>query len=197
MLGRPPGERGRFAYSNQGYALAGRMCEVAAAKPWETLVRERIAAPLGMASVGFGVPSATGPAPKGHAEDGSVRDIDNPSAIGPAGTMHASVEDWARFVALHLRGDGLGLDAKDFESLHRGSPDEHAYAMGWRCATRPWGGAVLTHAGSNTLWFCVTWLAPEKGFAVLVACNQGGDEAQKACDDAASALIELHRAASR
>lgn len=50
-------------------------------------------------------------------------------------------------------------------------------------------GKVLSHAGSNTLWFCVTWVAPEIDFAVLVACNEGGDAADKACDEAAGAMI--------
>jgi hypothetical protein len=48
---------------------------------------------------------------------------------------------------------------------------------------------VLTHTGSNTMWFAVTWLAPKRDFAVLVACNQRGDKAEKAGDEAASALI--------
>jgi hypothetical protein len=33
-------------------------------------------------------------------------------------------------------------------------------------------------------------MAPARDFAVLVVCNQGGTE--KACDDAAMALISLH-----
>jgi hypothetical protein len=51
-------------------------------------------------------------------------------------------------------------------------------------------GYVLTHDGSNTLWFCVTWLAPEKGFAALVTSNAGGNRAQTATDDAAWAIIQ-------
>jgi hypothetical protein len=56
-------------------------------------------------------------------------------------------------------------------------------------------GNVLTHSGSNTMWFCVTWIAPERDFAVLVMCNQG-ERGDKACDEAASAMIqdELARA---
>jgi hypothetical protein len=53
---------------------------------------------------------------------------------------------------------------------------------------------VITHAGSNTLWFCVAWLAPERGFGVLVATNQGGDGARDACDAAAGALIQAWQA---
>ena len=63
--------------------------------------------------------------------------------------------------------------------------------MGWIVAERDWGsGTVLNHAGSNTMWYAVTWIAPKKDFAVLVACNQGGDEAEKACDEASSLLIQ-------
>jgi hypothetical protein len=62
--------------------------------------------------------------------------------------------------------------------------------MGWAVAERPWaGGRVLTHSGSNTMWYCVAWLAPGKDFAVLVCCNRGGDEAAKGCDAAAAAII--------
>lgn len=48
---------------------------------------------------------------------------------------------------------------------------------------------VLTHAGSNGMWYCVAWVAPERGFAVLSAVNIGGDDAAQACDDAAGAMI--------
>jgi hypothetical protein len=40
------------------------------------------------------------------------------------------------------------------------------------------------------MWYCVTWIAPEKNFAVLVATNAAGDRCDKACDDAAWALIQ-------
>jgi hypothetical protein len=43
------------------------------------------------------------------------------------------------------------------------------------------------------MWFAVTWVAPERGFAVLVTCNQGGAAAQKATDEAAGALIGAYR----
>ena len=67
------------------------------------------------------------------------------------------------------------------------------YAGGWLVGKRPWaGGATLSHAGSNVRWFAVTWLAPEKGFAVLIACNTGKKGADKACDDAAGTLIQKY-----
>ncbi len=68
------------------------------------------------------------------------------------------------------------------------------YALGWGTGERAWGGGrVLTHAGSNTLWYCVAWVAPEKGFAVLVTTNQAGPDAVKGTGEAASALIRWLR----
>ena len=48
---------------------------------------------------------------------------------------------------------------------------------------------MISHSGSNTMWYCVVWASPEKGFAVLVATNIGGDAAAKAADKAAGTLI--------
>lgn len=198
LLAAPPaGPRGAFVYSNQGYAIAGRMIELAAGASWESLVRTRIAEPLGMTTVGFGPPTGAtdGAAPAGHDEKGVVRDVDNPNAIAPAGTMHCSMEDWARFVAVHLGRpsalEKLGLDEASLAALHAAQGKDGTYALGWRTAERPWGGRVVTHAGSNTVWFCVAWVAPERGFAVLVATNQGGPAATKACDEAAAALVQV------
>jgi CubicO group peptidase (beta-lactamase class C family) len=184
-------------YSNQGYAIAGRMIELAAGASWESLVRTRIAEPLGMTTVGFGPPSRAtgGAAPVGHDESGAVKDIDNPQAIAPAGTMHCSMEDWARFIAVHLGQpsaiERLGLDGGSIAAMHAAQGADGTYGLGWQVAERPWGGRVVTHAGSNTVWFCVAWVAPERGFALLAATNQGGTAAAKACDDAVAALVGL------
>jgi CubicO group peptidase (beta-lactamase class C family) len=202
VLARPPvhAPGSRFLYSNAGFALAGAMAERKAGVSWEDLVRDRLFRPLGMESAGFGAPGKRSALdePLGHREDGTPVEpgpgSDNPAAIGPAGTVHASLSDWARFASLHLLGEergGLGLPAEAFRRMHR-PPKGSEYAMGWLAVDRPWGGGrVLTHAGSNTMWFAVVWLAPKKGFGVLVACNQGGAKAEKACDEAASALIPL------
>ena len=68
-------------------------------------------------------------------------------------------------------------------------PDDN-YACGWVVYQRPWAdGTALMHNGSNTMWYLVMWLAPEKNFAVIAATNIAGEGAEKACDDAASAMI--------
>jgi CubicO group peptidase (beta-lactamase class C family) len=207
LLAMKPGERRKSSYSNQGYAIAGRMLEIASTrgakdadgKPippisYEALLVERVLQPLGIDRACFGPPSRTNPAsPKGHTEEGVVRDIDNPNAIAPAGTLAMPLGDWAKFVAFHLGATPpkpLAGAARELATLHHKHAEEPFEALGWRTAERPWGGSVLMHAGSNTLWYCVAWLAPEKGFAVLAATNQGGDAAAKACDEACAVMIQ-------
>jgi CubicO group peptidase (beta-lactamase class C family) len=199
VLSQPPEAKPgtRFIYSNQGYTIVGVMLEKIADKPWETLITERLFEPLKMKSAGFGVPGAMGKVdqPWGHVRKGSdITPIqsDNPPAIGPAGTVHCSLEDMARYTMIHL-GHGAGdtlLKPESFRKLH--TPPEGAdYACGWGVAKRGWaGGNALTHAGSNTMWFLVMWLAPEKNFSVVAATNIAGPDAEKGCDEVAAAMIK-------
>lgn len=194
----PPGTK--YIYSNAGYAIAGVMAERAAGADWEDLMRQRLFVPLGMDSAGFGAPgtSETVDQPRGHTEAGKViepgRHSDNPSAIAPAGTVHCTVGDWAKFIRLHLNaemGSPRLLTAESFRTLHTAAHRlKPEYAMGWGIVNREWaGGRTLTHNGSNTLWFCAVWIAPLKGFAVMAACNQGGKTAEKTVDQAVEMLV--------
>ncbi len=147
-----------------------------------------------MTSAGFGPPGTRGKLdqPWGHSAKGEPSQTDNAPALGPAGTVHVSFHDWAKFGSLHLRGaQGKAklLKASTFRTLHT-PPGGSDYAGGWFVASRPWaGGRALMHSGSNTTWYCTIWLAPLRDFGVLVATNMGGDAASKACDEAISALI--------
>ena len=182
-----------MAYSNAGYAIAGAMAEAATGKSWEELLGEYVFTPLGMTSAGFGPPGEG--QPRGHrglipVEPGPF--ADNPLVIGPAGTVHASLDDWAKFISVHLagaRGESEFLSAETFSMLHS-PPAGGNYALGWVVTEREWGGGrVLTHAGSNGLWFAVTWIAPEKDMAVIVTTSSGSSKAAAGADAAASALI--------
>jgi len=188
----------KFIYSNAGVSIAGHMAEKVTGKSWEDLMREKIFRPLGMTTAGFGAPGtrAKNDQPRGHKPDGSPvepgPEADNPVAIGPAGIVHTSIGDWAKFAAANLPSAKTKLvKPQTLEKLHTPAPGEPKYAMGWIIAdNQPWaGGPALTHAGSNSMWFAVVWLAPKKDFAVLVACNQANAEA---CNDAVLALIADH-----
>lgn len=192
----------RMLYSNAGYALAGAMLERTANQPWEDLMRAELFEPLGMTSAGFGAPAAPGPLdqPWGHVPHNKTFQpvppgprADNPPAIAPAGAVHASLPDLARYLRFHLRGargKETRLTPTSFEKLHTPVGDGN-YALGWVVVSRNWaGGRALMHAGSNTSFFAVVWLAPARNFALAVATNAGGSEAEQACDQTAWLLIQ-------
>ncbi len=200
-----------YLYSNFGYVTAGAMLERIEEKPWEELIRARLLEPLGMASAGFGPPEAPyfveqddaepeegqsgARQPRGHFPNGKVaKRFDNPPALGPAGTVHCTLADWAKYVRLHLRGargeEGLLLKPETFAELHTPEPGT-SYGFGWVHTERPWSqGEILMHDGSNMAWFAYLWMAPEEDFAVLVSCNRGGAAGQEAADAAAWRLIQ-------
>jgi CubicO group peptidase (beta-lactamase class C family) len=203
----PPGTK--FQYSNYGYTIAGAMCEQVTGQAWEDLMRELLFQPLGMAKAGFGPPGRAEAVdePWGHVLRGLKwqplapdSEADNPPVIGPAGTVHCSISDWARYAAFHLRaqlGDNKLLKPKTLQKLHTALPGED-YAFGWLVAERDWaGGKVLTHGGSNSFWFAVIWLAPERDSAFLAATNVGNDSAESGCDAAIAKLIQTTLAPSR
>jgi len=192
----------KYQYSNAGYGILGAVVERATGKQYEAVMRAMLFEPLGMTSAGFGAMGTPGKIdqPWQHRVDAKGRrraiapgpHSDNPDVIGPGGKVHCSMADWAKFVTEHLPSSPRRprlLRAETRKTLHTPPPGGH-YAMGWLVTQRKWGGGrVLTHAGCNTMNFAVTWLAPRRDFAVLVATNQGGGGADKATDTAAAALI--------
>jgi Beta-lactamase class C and other penicillin binding proteins len=196
LLAAPPAHApgSRHVYSNQGYAVAGHMLETVANRPWEELMRTRLFGPLGMSSAGFGVPDRLGQVaePWGHTRKGGRMtpvQQDNPPAIGPGATVHCSLGDLATYARLHLdagRTEKL-LRPESFRHLHTPHSGEE-YACGWISVERGWArGRALTHAGSNTYWYVVMWLAPKRNFAAIAATNVG--DADQACDEAIASLI--------
>ncbi|MBL8753335.1 MAG: beta-lactamase family protein [Planctomycetes bacterium] len=196
-----PGER--FLYSNAGYMVAGAIAERLGAAAWEDLVRTELWQPLGITTGGFGMPGAKDEVvqPFGHrqTQTGALAVFeDNPPALGPAGTAHMTLRDWAKFAALHLGMPGPDgkplLAAASLASLR--TPPAGDYALGWSVVQRGWApGPILTHTGSNTTWFCVAWLAPDAKFGVLVTCNAGFGA--RACDAVAAACIQRFRPAGK
>ncbi len=189
-----PGEK--YLYSNWGYTLAGHMAEKATGKTWETLMKTEVFEPLQMMTGGFGGTGTQGKIdqPWPHASNGSAmpsngKEMDNLPVMGPAGTIHMSLEDWGKFITEHLKGakgKSEYLAQASFQRLHTAIGKD--YAMGWMPRMRPWaGGTALFHNGDNTLNHAVVWAAPEKGFAVLVVTNQS--LARIAADEVAAGLI--------
>ncbi|MEI9866055.1 MAG: serine hydrolase domain-containing protein [Limisphaerales bacterium] len=104
VLAQPPeaAPGTKMIYSNQGYAIVGAMLEKITGTNYEALITERLFKPLHMDTAGFGPPGTGGKIdePWGHAHKLLMTvpmQVDNPPAIAPAGRVHCSLDDLARF----------------------------------------------------------------------------------------------------
>lgn len=197
-------------YSNSGFLVAGVMLEVLTGSSWEDLMRREVFEPLGMTRTGFGAPGTPGrlDQPLGHtrAPDGWSPvplgpNADNPAATGPAGTIHTSLSDWARFVAAHLRGergDQRFLKTATWRRLHEPGGADWGYSPGWVVGDQERaGGRLLRHLGSNGFWLAEATLLPRQDVAVLIVANASDDSLEGPFKDLLSALLAEHTAHAR
>jgi CubicO group peptidase (beta-lactamase class C family) len=168
-----------FHYSNFGYMVAACMAEKITGLSWETLMRERLFDPLDMSLAGFGAPNTLNQIdqPWGHSNSWLKNkwqpdQSDNPESLGPAGMVHCNIDDWAKFLSLFLSNKNPVLDCKYLNKLI--TPIGY-YAGGWGVADvkdQPWAkGKVLSHNGSNGIWFTSVVVAPKLDRAFVVATN--------------------------
>ena len=181
----PAGPKGRHLYSNLSYVVAALLAEGLTRKSWETLMEEHLFAPLGMTSAGFGPPGTPRKVdqPWGHRRNKAGTWVpnrkDNDPSLGPAGTVHLSIEDWAKFIQLWFRDQEPEiLDHRTLDKLaqSRSASSKHTegwyYTAGWFVAPRDWaGGNTLSHNGSNLQWHTALWIAPNRNVAYLAVAN--------------------------
>jgi CubicO group peptidase (beta-lactamase class C family) len=175
----PANTVGEWNYSNFGYIIAACMAEQVTGLSWETLIKERLFEPLGMTTAGIGDPLKNNSTdqPWGHKKSW-IGNRWKPSrayyneAISPAGRIHCSVEDWAKFISLQLPDDNTFLDRTILNKLIE---PVGFYAAGWMVfqqAEQPWAkGIVLVHGGSNEIWYAAVMVAPAIDRAYVVVTN--------------------------
>jgi CubicO group peptidase (beta-lactamase class C family) len=129
-------------------------------RAWDELMRERLFQPLGISTGGFGSP-------------GKPLDPRNPAAelplfYGPAGLAHMTVTDWAKFVALHLRGDPANphcqpalLKLDTFAELHAAAPTT-PYSRGWVMRGLNF---LATGDQAPAVTYCAGWLISTASWA--------------------------------
>jgi D-alanyl-D-alanine carboxypeptidase len=101
-------------------------------------MQDEVFGPLDMKSVGFGGTGTPGQVdqPWGHYKDGQPvsgngPSVDNPPVLSPAGRVHCTIQDWARFIADQLRGargEPPLLQPASYQKLHT-PPFEGEYAL--------------------------------------------------------------------
>jgi CubicO group peptidase (beta-lactamase class C family) len=107
----------QFVYTSLDYFIVAAALEKVTGRTFEALMQERLWRPLGITSGGFGSPGSPRAIdqPWGHwgsfltgrpiAPTGFWGRLTAPRFYASAGTVHMTVTDWAKFIALHLRGD--------------------------------------------------------------------------------------------
>lgn len=171
------------SYSNGGYILAAAVAERATGKPIEQLTAELVLQPLGMTTAAFG-PTALGQ-PLGHEAGKPLTGprADNPAVLAPAGELHMSLQDWARFVLDQMEGEagrGRLLSAESYRLLHT-AQDGKVAGLGWGTPAAFGGmaGRFLTHVGSNGYWHAIVVARLDNRSAVLTVVNSGeGSQAE-------------------
>jgi CubicO group peptidase (beta-lactamase class C family) len=179
-------------YSNSGYLMAGAVLEKIMGKPFEQLMTEELFNPMGLQTAGFGPPVKLDAEnqPVGHSGvSRAVQAEDFPGYMAPAAVIHISVNDWAKFILLHLGIDenaAVVLDVNTLRTLHsppdlatwRSSAEEKGYgipslnyALGWYTLDYDNKKGLLWHPGGNTGFIAQVVVDPERKNAVLLATN--------------------------
>jgi len=178
----------RFSYSNTGYIVAAVVAERLTGTSYEDLMRREIFAPLGMTGAGFGPPRGDQPAGHHDGRPATGPTDANPMMFAPAGNIHVSIRDWAKFCQDQLagaRGHGTLLSPAAYRMMQTAQPGSEN-GLGWGVPDTVMGlkGPALTHAGSDGNWYALAVLFPQTGNGVLIAANagedMGGDKAAKA-----------------
>lgn len=179
-----PQTPGRFVYSNLSYITIGAAIDRIACQPFEQVLEDLVLKPCGMTTLGYGPPpSVCGhksrlrlgnllllPGPALHPED---LHGDNPCVFSSAGTMHLSMMDWTKFLALFIEDGGDLLTPQSINCL-LSTPDgsDLSMAKGWAKA-RGLDGVSFGMQGSNTLWAATALTNSDCSEISFVVCNDG------------------------
>ena len=142
-----------YAYSSYGAALLGELLALRARTDFESAVRARILAPLGMAHSGFALtPELRGAHALGHSTRGRPQPLGNVRGMLGSGALRTSANDMVRFVEanLGLRETPLAaaMRATHATTADRQLPDLNM-GLGWLRTTLA-GTEVVWHNGSTT-----------------------------------------------
>jgi CubicO group peptidase (beta-lactamase class C family) len=181
QLIEPPGKV--WHYSNSGYILAGSILEKVTGQTYESLREEKIFQPLGITTAGYGIPADTEPMtqPWGHVWDLSssfiVYKSEYPNFMAPTGCLNLSIEDWAKFILLHLgtypKGNHILLKENTLKKLHTppDGPVSDNYALGWFTKINEEGQLIIFHGGRGLCFNALVTADLNSKNALLLVTN--------------------------
>lgn len=186
---------GTFSYSNAGYTILASICEQISAESWEQLLEKHIFTPLKMKNSGIGWPNTHDPnQPIGHfgpAKTAKAQGADYflGAYLDPAGDIHCSMKDLAKFLLAHMKGmngENSLLKAETIQALHS-SEDGEIYAGGWMIRKTKEGQLIYEHSGSAGTFMAYAGFDPETQNGWVMAANVG----DLALDEIFKEIIDL------
>ena len=183
-------------YSNNGPLVAAVAAERATGMSYEQLMQREVFDPLQMRSARFGATHRGQPLGHLQGKPKEGRDADNPPALAPAGEIHMSLQDWAKFAIDQMQGElgqGKLLKPASYKMLHDAAREGGKFGLGWRRQPSMAGmtGPFLSHSGSNEFWFAVIALRPSTLDGALVVANAGPDvKANAAVADVVKQIVK-------
>jgi CubicO group peptidase (beta-lactamase class C family) len=178
----PEAKAGTFSYSNVGFIVATVIAERAAHASYEELMGLEVFKPLGMTRIGFGNTSEG--QNRGHQHGKPMLhmarlDDGAPRMYAPAGFLHMSLGDWAKFNLDQLAGaagKGKLLSSASYRLMQTAQPGSPA-GLDWGVQQSIAGrqGPALVHQGSDGNWLAIAVLFPEQGTGALMVANAGPD----------------------
>lgn len=185
--------RGRFLYSNSGYAMLGAVIERHSGLRYSDAMNSLVFEPLGI-KAHYGFPKDAGAEqPWGNTDYWGVAVKANAvtqqdaEVLAPAGSVSLTLHDFARFVQLHLRGlqgqDDSGFSAGVIKALHQPQvltrgPFDQAYAAGW-IIEKVNGETIHWHNGTMGSFYALMAINPQRKKALAVVTNVGPSQGHR------------------
>jgi CubicO group peptidase (beta-lactamase class C family) len=172
-----------YGYSNFGMALLGQALAAAAEMPWEQLVAERVAEPLGMVDTyAPGDPDGLrADAPTGFTSSGRHADAWTMRAFGPAGSVRSTLDDMVAYTVAQRDDRAPGVIAT--EPLVEAGGDGAEIGWAWMTTPRDGGSA----AGGTSTWHN----GMTGGYASFVGFDRESDRAVVVLSSSAVSLDDL------
>jgi D-alanyl-D-alanine-carboxypeptidase/D-alanyl-D-alanine-endopeptidase len=175
-------------YSNFGFGLLGEALAKAAAKPYATLLKERVADPLGMADTTTKLTEAQRPrSMTGLDLDGKEAPLwETPAAMDASGNVFTTGDDMVKWMRWHLAvNDAAGAEVRLLDhapyrwhdglkaAVGVGGKNMDGLGLGWTISlpreTRP---LMLMKSGGIAGFMTYVVLAPTRGVGVFIAVNR-------------------------
>jgi serine beta-lactamase-like protein LACTB, mitochondrial len=181
----PPGTR--MMYSTFGYTLASLVLEQAAGMPFLDLLARKIAAPLGLASLGADAPRRVIPGRvRGYGPAAQVRELpavdgvwanapgNNPAYKWAGGGLVMTPSDFARFGAAHLAPGVLSRRVLDRLFTVQVPDSAPPLGLGWRINRDSKGRLRWHHAGGQEGARSSLVVYPGERLSIAFASNATG-----------------------